>query len=794
MKDAAQQRRRGWVWGGLGASVGLWILLAVCGRWAWGDPATHRLPDQTRQRQVWAGDSGVAFVVSGCAPAVPVSSLTLAAFACEAYVKDSTTGEMVYAQQDAAALTLANVNGNHWVGVCRDVGSAVSGWTRVAGTKYVHRQTASQPADPSGCLVLAQVTVAAGVVSAVAPLQVVGSSPWTGVVETVQGLDALGVSAADTRINAALARAGNSGGGTVQLPRGRLKLTTSLRVPSGVTLQGAPSGTTLVMDGAMTVPGIVNTGYDSVGTNVNITLRDFTIEGGRLTPRSAFSTYANIWNPTTTYLAGQYVMHTGATSYKIYRADGNCTSGAGTGPDTTGTNIADGTCSWDFVERLWTNAVGSATPSDPILNTDPILLQNVTGLLIDNVTIWGARNDGIILELCARGVITRSNLSDVNKNAIYLSNVEHIVVSDNHFGYNYGDIAAANAWYSVVHGNAADTTVYYMIGVGRDAQFNSIVNNVGGPGSRFIGLNETITGTAHGVSYPGVAGDYLYGMYHSVVSGNVFQRMQLINSSLNLVSHNLIYLAGSELGGYPIWLSGSSQNKLHGNLVYSGTTWGIALTRLGTASTGTLQGDIDSVQNELLHNRILAPFDPSDLLGINVDTGSTGTVLENNVVSLAPAKTLDTQHYTITEVATALFRYNRRGTGASADLVLLQSGTPIASVGTFTVTGTGFASDPTASAVYRIDEQRVLYLYIPQLSGTSDDTSFTVTGIPAALTPVRNQNIPARIADNGTDAIGHVLITASNATLTIRPSAAAALWTGAGTKTLYALLLTLPLF
>lgn len=52
--------------------------------------------------------------------------------------------------------------------------------------------------------------------------------------------------------------------------------------------------------------------------------------------------------------------------------------------------------------------------------------------------------------------------------------------------------------------------------------------------------------------------------------------------------------------------------------------------------------------------------------------------------------------------------------------------------GTFTATGTGFTVNPTVTAKYKV-ENGVVDLSIPLLTGTSNATSFTVTGLPACI-------------------------------------------------------------
>jgi hypothetical protein len=56
--------------------------------------------------------------------------------------------------------------------------------------------------------------------------------------------------------------------------------------------------------------------------------------------------------------------------------------------------------------------------------------------------------------------------------------------------------------------------------------------------------------------------------------------------------------------------------------------------------------------------------------------------------------------------------------------------------GSFTVTGTGFVSDPSGTAKWQYNRQTGLVsLFLPRLTGTSDSDLFTLTGIPTALNP-----------------------------------------------------------
>jgi hypothetical protein len=107
------------------------------------------------------------------------------------------------------------------------------------------------------------------------------------------------------------------------------------------------------------------------------------------------------------------------------------------------------------------------------------------------------------------------------------------------------------------------------------------------------------------------------------------------------------------------------------------------------------------------------------------------------------------------------------------------------STGTFTITGTGFTAVVNATARY-VKQGALVLLYLPLLSGTSNATTFTLTGIPAAITPTRNSFHPVRVIDNSVSFIGLILLTASSAVFDVFVNADAGVtaWTAAGAKSL----------
>ena len=121
--------------------------------------------------------------------------------------------------------------------------------------------------------------------------------------------------------------------------------------------------------------------------------------------------------------------------------------------------------------------------------------------------------------------------------------------------------------------------------------------------------------------------------------------------------------------------------------------------------------------------------------------------------------------------------YTKDDTGAER---LVSTGT----TATFTATGTGFTANPTATAAYSLTNN-VVTLHIPSLSGTSNLTTFTVTGLPAAIRPATaHQQFQFAFVDNGGAATGTGRADIeTNGTITLYTSAAAGGWTGSGTKT-----------
>jgi hypothetical protein len=148
-------------------------------------------------------------------------------------------------------------------------------------------------------------------------------------------------------------------------------------------------------------------------------------------------------------------------------------------------------------------------------------------------------------------------------------------------------------------------------------------------------------------------------------------------------------------------------------------------------------------------------------------------------------------YFTGTDVAalaalSALARTLLAGTTTAAMQGTLGLGTAAVEAytpGAFTVTATGMTTTITGTARYALMGKQVT-LYLPTLSGTSNATTFTLTGIPAALNNATAQNLPRHVTDNGASSVG-MLQTPVGGVMTVLRDPLATAWTASGVKRLF---------
>jgi hypothetical protein len=102
-------------------------------------------------------------------------------------------------------------------------------------------------------------------------------------------------------------------------------------------------------------------------------------------------------------------------------------------------------------------------------------------------------------------------------------------------------------------------------------------------------------------------------------------------------------------------------------------------------------------------------------------------------------------------------------------------------VGTATLTATGMTTSPTGTLKYTITGSAVT-LDIPGISGTSNATTFTLTGAPATIAPVADKDVICIIRDNSGTATSGLMRIKTSGVIELYASVAGAAFTAAGTK------------
>jgi hypothetical protein len=111
--------------------------------------------------------------------------------------------------------------------------------------------------------------------------------------------------------------------------------------------------------------------------------------------------------------------------------------------------------------------------------------------------------------------------------------------------------------------------------------------------------------------------------------------------------------------------------------------------------------------------------------------------------------------------------------------------------GTFTATLTACTTSPTGTIRYN-KIGRVVYLSIPQIGGTSNATSATLTGAPGGIAPARSQVHLGIVKDNGTVAIG-VLTIGTDGVITMKNAVTSGNFTSSAAKGIEAQVIAYPL-
>jgi hypothetical protein len=237
---------------------------------SWAYAANETATDPVAMVRQRIGDLVGSYITSGCLPTVPASSLTLAAFACEGAVAEGRSSIPV-SQPAATVGPLSATAGSYWIALYKDRTTTVGGWTHQLGTHYLWQASATQPADPAGGTVIAQVTVAGSVITGVAdyrqPVSYVQSGVYD-VTDPLYGARCDGTTHDTTAIQQALA--GARTGAVVALPQGTCLVNAPLAITKALALHGAGIGQSILSQATAAQAVLTNSAS-------NVRLQGFTV-------------------------------------------------------------------------------------------------------------------------------------------------------------------------------------------------------------------------------------------------------------------------------------------------------------------------------------------------------------------------------------------------------------------------------------------------------------------------------------------------------------------------------------
>ena len=222
-------------------------------------------------------------------------------------------------------------------------------------------------------------------------------------------------------------------------------------------------------------------------------------------------------------------------------------------------------------------------------------LATTTNCVIRNVHAYGALADNIVIEYGKGNKVIGSWSYNSNKDGIYASGSEAVVIANNHSygnGSNStgGGIAVSATWGATVTSNICYDNIQFDILLSRGTRFATVSGNSNGPFTLsqapigFYVLGEGLGGTLHGFDYGD--GSTYYGASDSQITGNNFHgemRLELLDSSA--VANNTVH----GVNQYGINCLGCISNTISNNVLKNYTDWGILLNF--TAKNDTVQSD-----------------------------------------------------------------------------------------------------------------------------------------------------------------------------------------------------------
>lgn len=219
------------------------------------------------------------------------------------------------------------------------------------------------------------------------------------------------------------------------------------------------------------------------------------------------------------------------------------------------------------------------------------------------------------------------------------------------------------------------------------------------------------------------------------------------------------------------------------------------LTNGTTADAPQVMADFTTIVNAVNSNAAAVASVLGDQYNYAADTGSVNALIINPSTGAPSAYNDGTRMRTkAANTNTSTTVTVKFGTLAAQAVVIDQAGTlpPVGSIisgmhyvfefdstqnkcilvnpsdatGSATITQTGYASNPTATLNYTIlsDGKTVFWANPGGLTGTSNATTMTWTGIPAAIQPATTKSLNFAVEDSGVWTIGAITLTAASGT------------------------------
>jgi len=172
------------------------------------------------------------------------------------------------------------------------------------------------------------------------------------------------------------------------------------------------------------------------------------------------------------------------------------------------------------------------------------------------------------------------------------------------------------------------------------------------------------------------------------------------------------------------------------------------------------------------------------LLGQGLGTPASGVL--TNCTGTAAGLSIGGNAATVSSVTGATGNIAGSSGSCTGNAATATTATNGGTSGTFTITGTGFTANPTATATWHLNNNVVtLNIPINTIQGTSNATSFTLTGLPAAINPANPKRVGLLSGVDNTSTYVACDAYISANVITLLPARAGQAWTASGTKALY---------